>query len=120
MDGFVDWLLGVKAQIILSGALGGVVRWLTLREKTGAGAVSVIVGGICALYLGPVIEPLLDPLISVAKIDQAARASFAGFVIGLTGITISGFVIDFISQRKAALTGKKAKVRENEAQPNGC
>lgn len=112
MDHFADWLLGVKAQIILSGALGGVVRWLTLREKIGAGAVSVIVGGICALYLGPVVEPVLDPIISMAKIDADARSSFAGFVIGLTGITITGFVMDFIAERKTALMGKKAEVEK--------
>lgn len=119
MDSVLAWLVGTKAQIILSGALGGVVRWLTLREKIGTGAISVVVGGICAMYLGPIVEPLLDPIISLTKIEAGARASFAGFVIGLTGITIAGFVIDFITERRLTVARKKEEGQIDEARTGG-
>lgn len=95
-----SWLFGTKAQVILSGALGGVVRWLTLKESVPAGIVSVIVGAICAVYLGPIVEPMLAPFVKVVLVEEQGRASFAGFILGMTGITVSGFVIDVMRARK--------------------
>ncbi len=73
------------------------MRWLTLREHWSDGVVSLVVGSICALYLGPLVEPMLAPV--VGKISgQADAAGFSSFVVGLGGIGMAGFVIETLRQ----------------------
>lgn len=90
-----EWFVGDRGPAILAGALGGVVRWITLRERLRDGIASVIVGGICAIYLTPLVLPALTPLIGSFVGDELNRTGFSGFIIGLAGITVTGFVIDF-------------------------
>lgn len=85
-----------EASAVLAGALGGVVRWITLRERVRDGIASVAAGAICAVYLGPIIQPAITPLIGSFVLEESSRAAFGGFVLGLGGITVSGFVIDFL------------------------
>lgn len=87
--------LGEKGNIALAGAAGGLVRWLTLRSSLTDGVVAIIVGCLSALYLGPLAEPAITLLIGDVIIDPLARSSFSGFILGLGGISISGFVMDF-------------------------
>jgi fluoride ion exporter CrcB/FEX len=100
MHEFPSWILNEKVQVIISGALGGLVRWLTLRERFPAGVVSVVVGSICSVYLGPLVQPILNPFVQVVLTEQVSRSSFTGFLVGIGGITFSGFVIDVIRARR--------------------
>lgn len=107
MDWFVH-MLADKGSTILAGALGGVVRWITLKESAKEGAASVICGAICAVYLGPLIQPAITPLLGTFVVEEASRSAFGGFILGLGGITVSGFVIDFLKgwARKGKGDGK--------------
>jgi hypothetical protein len=88
-----DWLQSEPGALVVAGASGSLVRWLTLRESWRHGLISLVVGSICALYLGPLVEPMLAPIIG--KISKAGDAAgFSAFVVGLGGIGIAGFVID--------------------------
>ena len=98
------WILGSKGQAVIAGALGGVVRWLAVRQKWQNGLVSVVVGAICALYLAPLAIPALEPIIGTIVIDPARQAGFSGFIIGMGGVGVVGFFIDFWRARKG---GKK-------------
>lgn len=97
-----------KGSTILAGALGGVVRWITLKETAREGVASVICGAICAVYLGPLIQPAITPLLGTFVVEEASRSAFGGFILGLGGITVSGFVIDFLKgwARKGKGDGK--------------
>jgi hypothetical protein len=87
------------AKGITAGALGGLVRWVTLRQNWREGIGTVIVGGICALYLGPIVNPLLEPVFG--SISPAGDSNgFSSFVVGLGGISISGYLIDVIKARQ--------------------
>lgn len=90
-----EWIIGERGPTILAGALGGIVRWITLQERLRDGIASVIVGAICSLYLTPLVLPALTPVIGGFVGDEMNRTGFSGFIIGLAGITVSGFVIDF-------------------------
>ena len=68
-----QWLYSDTTSTVLAGASGGLVRWLTLRHNLREGIVALIVGGLCALYLGPVISPILEPIIG--KIAPQGDAS---------------------------------------------
>lgn len=95
-----DWHLWVStdtAKLMLAGAAGGIVRWVTLRQSWREGTASVIVGALCALYLGPIVQPLLDPLIGPIA-PGGDVAGFSSFVVGLGGISLAGMLIDVISR----------------------
>lgn len=96
----VAWLATETGQVITSGAMGGVVRWLTLREPVTSGFASIVVGAICAMYLGPLVQPMLAPFVQVVLTEQVSRASFTGFIVGIGGISLSGFVIDMIRAKR--------------------
>lgn len=92
---FFTWLATDQTKAALAGAAGGVVRWVTLREKWQDGLASLVVGALCALYLGPIVEPLLEP--AIGKIAPSGNSDqFAGFVVGLGGISLTGLLIDII------------------------
>lgn len=86
--------VGEIVRLALSGMLGGVVRWLTLREGWRQGLASVVVGAICAVYLGPLVVPLLAPIVGGLVVEANGRSSLSGFLIGAGGTTFSGFLID--------------------------
>lgn len=94
MNDFLVWLVSEKAQAAVAGAMGGVVRWLSLREDWRSGLISVVVGAICSVYLGPVALPVLEPVLGKVVVDPASRAGLSGFLIGLGGIALAGFIID--------------------------
>ena len=101
MNDFLQWLFGDKGQLAIAGALGGVVRLLTLRERLWPdGAISVIVGCLCALYLGPLAIPSLEPILGKLIVDPISRGTFSGFLIGVGGLSVSGFLIDVWRARR--------------------
>lgn len=100
---FIEWLFSSEGQTALAGALGGLVRWITLREKWTDGIAALIVGAICAMYLGPLIEPLLAPTIGQIAPGRDATG-FSAFVVGIGGISLSGLLIDLIRARRAQTT----------------
>jgi len=87
------------------GALGGVVRWLTLRGSVVEGLITILVGGICAMYLGPLAIPILEPFIEKIA-PQGDAGGLSSFLIGMGGISISGLVLD-IFDRKRRDVGKE-------------
>lgn len=110
--GVVDlaaWLHSDAGAAALAGAAGGLVRWMTLRENWRDGIVSLLVGTLCAIYAGPLVEPMLAPVIGKIAAGSDA-AGFSSFVVGLGGIGISGFVIDTLRRfraEKAEADGKE-------------
>jgi len=90
---FIGWFHSDAGQAFLAGAAGGAIRWVTLRERPRDGAVSLIVGAVCAIYLGPLVEPFLSPLVGKISPTEDA-AGFAAFVVGIGGISLTGAVID--------------------------
>lgn len=97
-------ILGDRGAVALAGAAGGLVRWLTLRSHPVDGIIAVAVGFICAAYLGPAATPLVDSIFSPPGVPPGVSPSSAevsGFVIGIGGVTVSGFVLDFWRARRS-------------------
>lgn len=89
-----SFIFGEKGQLLLAGAMGGVVRWMTLRDHWSDGLISVAVGGICAAFVAPAALPLLEPYIGSLNIPPESFGSLSGFLIGIGGVAVSGFFID--------------------------
>jgi hypothetical protein len=100
-DELPSYLIGDKGQLTAAGIAGGIVRWLTLRESTRDGFISVVVGALCSLYLGPIGLPLLEPVIGKLTVDPHAAVGLSGFLIGVGGIAVSGFVLDLWAMRRS-------------------
>jgi hypothetical protein len=100
MTDLILWFTSPTGLIVVSGALGGTVRGMTVvgtwREKT----TDILVGAICASYLGPVIEPVIGPLVKGIVIDKVNRDLLASFLLGLYGVTVPRFILDFMNFRK--------------------
>ena len=89
-----------ESQLVLAGALGGLVRWLTLKDNWRDGAISVVVGAICSAYVSPLALPALTPFLGNIGILPESAIGLSGFVTGVGGITLSGFVIDIWRARR--------------------
>lgn len=86
-----------KAVILaaFSGAMGGVVRTLTMRDRIWPdGVINLVVGAICAVYLGPIVQPLLKMIVGPVMVAEGQLEGFTGFIVGVGGITASSFVMD--------------------------
>lgn len=95
MSWWQDILAG-KEPVIIAGAAGGFVRWVTLRERFLDGVASVAVGAVCALYLSPLAEPIVQSAFGTLSITAEQRSGFGGFVIGLGGVWLAGIIIDAV------------------------
>lgn len=99
-ESFLGWLLSDSGTMAIAGAAGGVVRWITLRDNWREGVPAIVVGGICANYLGPLVVPIIEPV--VGKLAPAGDPlGLSAFIVGLGGISLSGLVIDIFKARRA-------------------
>jgi hypothetical protein len=96
----LTWLGTEPGKAALAGALGGIVRWVTLREHWRDGILSLLVGAICAVYLGPLVAPILEPVIGNLA-PGGDTAGFSAFIVGIGGMSISGLLIDIFRARLA-------------------
>lgn len=109
-----DWVFSDTATTALAGAAGGVVRWITLRHDWREGIMAIIVGMICALYLGPVIAPMLEPVIGKIA-PQGDAGGFSSFMTGLGGISLTGILLDAFNFRRKEIGGDdNATTPDNE------
>lgn len=114
---FMAWLFTDEGKAAIAGAAGGIVRWVTLREHWKDGILSLIVGAICAIYLGPLVAPMLEPVIGKIAPD-GDTSGFSSFVVGLGGISLSGFLIDLIRARRAeAKADAKTQAKRGKNEP---
>lgn len=109
----IAWLFSEQGRAAIAGAAGGIVRWVTLREHWKDGSLSLVVGAICAIYLGPLVAPMLEPVIGEIA-PQSDAAGFSSFVVGLGGISLSGFLIDVIRARRAETKGRRNETRDRK------
>lgn len=105
MNSDIFALLSDKAALIFVGAVGGFVRWVTLREHWGDGLISIIVGGIMAGVFADRFDSVLfaatktalgaiEWLIGPVEMASDDFTGPSGFLIGIGGIAIAGLVID--------------------------
>lgn len=90
------------------GGAGGVVKSLTLKEKIGTLALSVVVGAVCSIKLGPVFDPVMDILLQgtignlvkwlwqdTVTAPKITPAHLGPFTVGILALSLVAFVLDF-------------------------
>ena len=96
MHDFWNWIASIKGEAAVAGAAGGIVRWATLREDRKTGAASLIVGMLCAVYLSDTGEAAIEAAFKTFGLAKSVDKGASGFIVGIGGVTISGFVLDVI------------------------
>ena len=93
----------VKIGILLtSGFCGGLIR--VSHQSTPLwpnGAMTVVSSGITAVFLWPFGEPLFADFLGPAISEPLFKLMFGGFIVGLLGTSLVGFILDFFSFRRA-------------------
>lgn len=87
-----NWLRSTGGQEAIAGAAGSLVRTITLQESWIQGLRTLIVGTLCALYGTPIAGSLFRPFMGPAS--EESIHGFAGFVTGIGGAALVGFVLD--------------------------
>ena len=106
-DDTFTWMFSEKGQVAIAGALGGLVRWVTLRDDWRSGLGAIVVGGIVSFYLGPIAIPTIEPILGKLAISPDAEKTFAGFIIGIGGVGAVGFILDIWRARRKMLHDMK-------------
>lgn len=108
-----DWLTHSRAELLVAGGLGGLIRWITLRESLANGLLSIASGAIFASYLAPFARPALAWLFTWLDLPDGMTPSdgsefgLAGFIMGIAGLSVSGFVLDVLKARRQRLRDGK-------------
>ncbi len=68
------------------------MRWLTLRDDLKEGIANIVVGGLCAIYMGPYAVAFVEKWTGIAVTDQGGN--LGAFMVGLFGMALAGFLID--------------------------
>lgn len=92
---FFDWVTSPRAAGIIAGAFGGVMRWITLRERWRDGMTSILAGGICAAFIAPLAEPIFRQVLG-GVLPNGDAGPLSGFLVGLGGMTITAILINVV------------------------
>lgn len=87
-----DWIRSTGGQDAVAGAIGSLVRTITLQEGFMQSLRTVVIGAPCAFYGTPIAVVLFRPFMGSASED--AIHGFAGFVSGIGGAIIVGWILD--------------------------
>lgn len=103
MHSFWEWLRLEEGRLILAGAMGGVARWLALKQGWPDNIISVALGLICAVNVGPVVLQWLAPVLGIAGVTGVPAATLSGFLAGVGGVAIIGFILEAWDIRRKIL-----------------
>lgn len=110
--GFLAWLASEPGKAALAGAAGGLVRWITLRDSWLEGLLGILAGSVCAVFLGPMVLPVLEPVLGGISDSDEHITGFTSFVVGLGGIGLASALIDILqSWRRGGQNGPR---RDND------
>lgn len=84
--------------VIASGVAGGLARWITLSLSLREGLLALVIGAICAVYLGPIMLPAVRYFYSTIDLPSDP-GDLAGFLAGVGGASIIGGILDVINRK---------------------
>lgn len=88
--------LGIKGSVVIAGAAGGLVRWFAVKAHPVDGIIAIVVGAIMAAYAAPLALPIVDAILGHVIVEEEARAGFSGFIMGLGGVSVVGYILERI------------------------
>ncbi len=90
-----DWALN-----LLAGLIGGAVRAATQPEQSWwQRVVTSFVGGVTAMYLTPIMAPLVSSYLAAYSVSYSNVAGFCGFILGMMGLAATELAIRQVRKR---------------------
>lgn len=87
--------------VAISGMCGGITRWIALQERWWPDGLGTIVTGVTAgVFLWPLAQPLIEPALGRLDMDPTTSVMFGGFVTGLMGVSIIGWLLDVVRAKR--------------------
>ncbi|WP_444668335.1 hypothetical protein [Cereibacter changlensis] len=94
------WLFGESMRVVVSGASGGLIRWLMdSKRRIRDGLVAVVGGIICASYLSPLALRILEAVFGEMSGDTSGTAGFAAGLWGMSLAKIMMGVLEVAGRR---------------------
>jgi len=96
VDSLLAWFSTDPGKAVIAGGLGGLIRWITLRHSLKEGVLTIVVGAICANYLGPLVVPMLEGTLGkLIPIEGLGH-----FVVGMGGLSLTGMILDVFERKR--------------------
>lgn len=103
--GVTTWAAGEAGRIWISGAAGGLMRWVILSGwRLRDGLVQVLIGALCARYLSPVALALIEKAVGQLR-DGTDVQSTAAFIAGLGGMSMAKIILAALDSRSGKFNG---------------
>lgn len=93
----------------LAGALGGLIRWISVQSHWRAGLGHVAIGAIIGNYFGPAVLTFIQPAADFSGMLPADAAALGAHIAGAFGINIYTIPADLIRGRHEALKASLGK-----------
>lgn len=114
----VDFLASPTGAALLAGVAGGVLRWVSEKEKPADGVATVVAGAITAVYLGPPTTYFVAHWLDMA-VDDPQLVAGVSFVVGVGGISIGALIVSAFRSRAFSSAVKDAIVFMLSRKPPG-
>lgn len=87
--------------VAMSGLAGGIARWIALKERAWPdGLGTIVIGMTASVFLWPLGQPLVEPMLGKLEMEPVTAVMFGGFVTGLMGVSLIGWLLDIARAKK--------------------
>lgn len=87
-----------------AGFMGSICHWIANKKNFREGVLCLITGTISAVYLSPIIAPMLS---AAFQTTSDVPQSISAFFCGICGISLSGVLIDIVHFRMRSMREKE-------------
>lgn len=98
-------------QMAMAGAAGSIIYWISNRQSPKNGLISIVVGAITAIYLGPAVSPILSQAFGASS---EIPTHLSSYICGMMGISMNGLILDVFKGRLLSLRGVSQKAGETD------
>lgn len=85
---FWDWLHGHTGELLKAGLAGSAVAAAMEWNGVLPAIRKIVVGTLCALYLSPLMVPMLEWVLGTMQVPRDQAAGVSGFLMGVLGIIV--------------------------------
>jgi hypothetical protein len=90
----IDWFQSPVGLTVIAGLAGGVLRWITLKERPRDGIATALAGALTAAFIGPLVAQFFG--IGPENLPLLVGVSF---ITGIGGISIGAIIISLFKDR---------------------
>lgn len=114
----IDFASSPTGMAAFAGIAGGVLRWVSEKEKPIDGLATVIAGALTAIYIGPPATYVVARWLQM-PVDEPQLVAGVSFVVGVGGISIGSLLVSAFRSRAFASVVREILVALVSRKPPG-